>query len=124
MSCPSIPPGCYLIGGTSEGPPQLAGIIADADQLAGRPLGFLNPAIYSIGNSGDYHESFHDIFGSNAFAGVRGFKATPGWDHSTGWGPRKLRHSIILRFFNAVAAGAIECLEPWGVVTSFHSHCS
>ncbi len=88
---PSIPPGFYLIGGTSEGSPQWAGIIADADQLAGHPLGFLNPAIYSIGNSGDYHESFHDItFGSNAFAGVRGFKATPGWDLSTGWGSPKV----------------------------------
>jgi len=85
------PVGYYLIGGTSEGSPQWAGIIADADQLAGRPLGFLNPAIYRIGNSRDYHESFHDIiFGSNAFAGVQGFKATPGWDLSTGWGSPKV----------------------------------
>ena len=83
--------GFYFIGGTSEGSPQWAGIIADANQLAGRPLGFLNPAICSIGNSGDYQESFHDItFGSNAFAGVRGFKATPGWDLSTGWGSPKV----------------------------------
>jgi subtilase family serine protease len=88
---PGIPPGFYMIGGTSEGSPQWAGIIADANQLAGRPLGFLNSAIYSIGNSGDYQESFHDItFGSNAFAGVRGFKATPGWDLSTGWGSPKV----------------------------------
>jgi subtilase family serine protease len=85
------PAGFYLIGGTSEGSPQWAGIIADADQLAGHSLGFLNPALYAIGNSGDYHESFHDItFGSNAFAGVRGFKATPGWDLSTGWGSPKV----------------------------------
>lgn len=84
------PAGYYFIGGTSEGSPQWAGIIADADQLAGHALGFLNPALYAIGNSGDYQESFHDItFGSNAFAGVRGFKATPGWDLSTGWGSPK-----------------------------------
>jgi subtilase family serine protease len=81
------PAGYYLIGGTSAGSPQWAGIIADANQLAGHPLGFLNPAIYSIGNSSDYSGSFHDItFGSNAFAGVQGFNATPGWDLSTGWG--------------------------------------
>jgi subtilase family serine protease len=35
--------GYYFIGGTSEGSPQWAGIIADADQMAGHPLGFLNP---------------------------------------------------------------------------------
>ncbi len=85
------PAGFYLIGGTSEGSPQWAGIIADANQLAGHALGFLNPALYAIGNSGDYRESFHDItFGSNAFAGVRGFKATPGWDLATGWGSPKV----------------------------------
>ena len=32
--------GYYSIGGTSEGSPQWAGIIADANQLAGHALGF------------------------------------------------------------------------------------
>ncbi len=40
-----------IIGGTSEGSPQWAGIIAIADQMAGHPLGFLNPALYQLGNS-------------------------------------------------------------------------
>jgi subtilase family serine protease len=77
----------YFIGGTSEGSPQWAGIVADANQLAGHPLGFLNRKIYAIG---DCLGLFHDItFGSNAyngFNGVPGYIATPGWDLATGWG--------------------------------------
>jgi subtilase family serine protease len=76
--------GFYFIGGTSEGSPQWAGIIADANQLAGHPLGFLNPKLYAIGVGS---ELFHDIkFGSNAANGVPGLVATPGWDLVTGWG--------------------------------------
>jgi subtilase family serine protease len=79
--------GYYFIGGTSEGSPQWAGIIADANQLAGHPLGFLNPKLYEIGEEADL---FHDItFGSNAFDGfngVPGYSAAPGWDLATGWG--------------------------------------
>src|SRR5258706_674556 len=40
--------GYYAIGGTSEGCPQWAGIIADGNQMAGRPLGFINQALYQI----------------------------------------------------------------------------
>jgi subtilase family serine protease len=84
------PAGYYAIGGTSEGSPQWAGITADIDQLAGRPLGFLNPAIYAIGNSSDYSESFHDItVGNNSYNSVTGYNATPGWDPATGWGSPK-----------------------------------
>jgi subtilase family serine protease len=76
--------GYYSIGGTSEGSPQWAGIIADANQLAGHPLGFLNPKLYAIGAESDL---FHDItFGSNASNGVPGYTATPGWDLMSGWG--------------------------------------
>jgi subtilase family serine protease len=79
--------GYYFIGGTSEGSPQWAGIIADANQLAGHPLGFLNPKLYALGASGGQSHLFHDItFGSNAFNGVPGYTATAGWDLSTGWG--------------------------------------
>ena len=79
--------GFYFIGGTSEGSPQWAGIVADGNQLAGHPLGFLNPKLYAIGEESGL---FHDItFGSNAaegFSGIPGYIATPGWDLATGWG--------------------------------------
>jgi subtilase family serine protease len=35
-------------GGTSLASPLLAGVIADADQVAGVPVGFINPAIYRL----------------------------------------------------------------------------
>jgi len=84
--------GYYTVGGTSEGSPQWAGIIADANQLAGHPLGFLNPQLYAIGASGMQSQFFHDItFGSNAgVAGVPGYSATVGWDFTTGWGTPKV----------------------------------
>jgi len=38
----------YRIGGTSVASPLFAGVVARADQTAGTPLGFLNPALYSL----------------------------------------------------------------------------
>ena len=74
--------GYYIIGGTSEGAPQWAGIVADANQLAGHPLGFLNQRLYLLRGKG-----FHDVtVGNNSFVGVPGYNATPGWDLATGWG--------------------------------------
>lgn len=90
--------GYYFIGGTSEGSPQWAGIIADANQLAGHPLGFLNPKLYSLGASALQSQFFHDItFGSNAFNGfngVPGYSATVGWDFDTGWGTPRLGNLV------------------------------
>jgi subtilase family serine protease len=38
----------YRIGGTSVSSPLFAGTVAVADQVAGAPLGFLNPALYAL----------------------------------------------------------------------------
>lgn len=84
-------PGFYQIGGTSEGSPQWAGIIAIADQMAGHSLGFLNPALYQLGNSNKAANSYHDItVGNNGYNGVPGYIATPGWDPASGWGSPKV----------------------------------
>ena len=83
--------GYYLTGGTSEGSPQWAGIIADANQLAGHPLGFLNRNLYSLGALVGQSLFFHDItIGNNSFAGVPGYSATTGWDLASGWGSPNL----------------------------------
>jgi subtilase family serine protease len=74
--------GWSAIGGTSASSPQWAGLVAIADQMAGKPLGFLNPALYHLAGKG-----FHDITtGDNSLEGVQGFQAGPGWDLVTGWG--------------------------------------
>jgi subtilase family serine protease len=84
--------GFYIFGGTSAGSPQWAGIFALANQMraqAGKaPLGFANPAIYSIAQLGSYSADFHDItIGNNTLAGTTvGFSAQPGYDLATGWG--------------------------------------
>jgi subtilase family serine protease len=83
--------GYYFIGGTSEGSPQWAGIIADANQLAGHPLGFLNLKLYSLVALVGQSQFFHDItIGNNGFNGVSGYGATTGWDLASGWGTPNL----------------------------------
>ena len=83
--------GYYLIGGTSEGSPQWAGIIADANQLAGYPLGFLNLKLYLLAALVGQSQFFHDItIGNNSFNGVPGYGATIGWDLASGWGTPNL----------------------------------
>src|SRR5262245_41979747 len=83
-------PAFFLVGGTSAGAPQWAGIVAIANQIGGRPLGFLNPRLYHLGKAGLLGAETHDItVGNNSFAGVEGFSAAPGWDPTTGWGSPK-----------------------------------
>jgi subtilase family serine protease len=81
----------FSSSGTSAAGPFWAGLIALADQYAGRHLGFVNPAIYRIGLSASYHQAFHDVTrGNNTVVGplqtVIGYQASPGWDPVTGWG--------------------------------------
>jgi subtilase family serine protease len=83
--------GYYEIGGTSEGSPQWAGIVADLNQFAGQPLGFLNPALYFVGGLGQFDRYGHDITnGGNSLNNVSGYYANPGWDPASGWGTPKL----------------------------------
>ncbi len=42
----------YRIGGTSVASPLFAGLMARADQAAGRPLGFVNPRLYALPGHG------------------------------------------------------------------------
>ena len=84
--------GFYVVGGTSAGSPQWAGIFALVNQLRkalGKgPLGFANPALYSLAESAAYSADFHDItVGNNILTGTAvGFSAVPGYDLATGWG--------------------------------------
>ncbi len=83
--------GYYTIGGTSEGSPQWAGVIADLNQFAGQPVGFLNPALYTAGGLGEFVKYGRDITnGYNGLNNVLGYAAGPGWDPATGWGTPNL----------------------------------
>jgi len=73
-------------GGTSFAAPLWAGYIALANQQAvgdGSPtLGFINPAIYSIGVSSSYGTDFHDVTSGTSGS----YSAVTGYDLVTGWG--------------------------------------
>ena len=66
-----------VIGGTSAVAPLWAGLIALLNQQLGRPVGFLNPILYQIGES-----AFRDITQGNN----NGYSAGPNWDPCTGLG--------------------------------------
>ena len=91
--------GYYDIGGTSEGSPQWAGIVADLNQFAGQPLGFLNPALYAVGGLGQFGKYGRDItLGGNSLNNVPGYYAGPGWDPASGWGTPNLTEVLRQQF--------------------------
>jgi len=79
--------------GTSEATPLLAGVVALADQMAGQPLGFINPALYQLGAA--HSAGLVDIVkGINTVSfeqngrlrTVPGFRARAGYDLASGLG--------------------------------------
>lgn len=86
-------PGWYVVCGTSEATPLLAGVVALADQVAGHPLGLINPALYSLSASGA--PGIVDVTKGNntvsftqggSLHTVTGFSARPGYDLASGVG--------------------------------------
>jgi subtilase family serine protease len=88
-----------VFGGTSASSPALAAIIALVSQVNRGPVGFITPAIYRLAHSSHFHDVFHDkglatfhgiVQGNNSAtagaAGYDGFKASSGYDLTTGWG--------------------------------------
>lgn len=87
--------GLYFVGGTSAGAPQWAGIVALANQSAGRPLGFVNQALYDIAKRPEYRLAFHDVTaGSNGWFGGTAESAGPGYDMPTGLGTPNVANLI------------------------------
>jgi len=80
-----------LGGGTSASAPLWAAFMAIADQMAGHPLGFIDPALYKLAASSAYTRDFRDITVGNNTVNkpglyVPGYPATRGWDPVTGLG--------------------------------------
>lgn len=82
--------GWTMSSGTSTASPIWAANFAIADQMAGHPLGFVNPGLYKLAQASTYSQDFRDITqGDNSCCPpnpVRGFSAGPGWDAVTGLG--------------------------------------
>jgi subtilase family serine protease len=87
--------------GTSEATPLFAGIVALADQVAGHPLGLINPALYRLAaegkpgivdvTSGDNTVSFTQDGREQM---VTGFGARPGYNLATGLGTVNARYLV------------------------------
>ena len=87
------PAGWYPTCGTSEATPLFAGIVALADQVAGHPLGLINPALYAL--SASHAPGIADVLKGNNTVSfqqggkrdiVKGFSALPGYDLASGVG--------------------------------------
>jgi subtilase family serine protease len=84
--------GYHLVCGTSESSPEFAGVVAMADQLAGRRLGHLGGRLYELGK----HALVDVTQGNNTFGPftnsdgntytVQGYSAGPGYDLASGLG--------------------------------------
>ena len=85
--------GWYALCGTSEAAPLFAGIVALADQVAGHPLGLINPALYQMAaehlhglvrvTSGNNTVTFRQSGSSQT---VHGYSAEPHYNLATGLG--------------------------------------
>ena len=113
-----------VVGGTSAAAPLWAGFMALVNQQAAslgkKPVGFLNPSIYAIGNGSDYALDLHDITTGN-----NRFPAVSGYDLATGWGTPAGQHLIDdltsaskQPEFTLSAATASASLKPGSSITS------
>jgi len=93
--------GTFRFGGTSVGSPIWAALMAIGDQAAGHDYGFINAALYKVGQSApSYAAAFNDttVGQNNAVefdvndneVDIAGYNAGTGWDATTGLGSPKL----------------------------------
>jgi subtilase family serine protease len=99
----SLPPGYYIVGGTSAATPETAGMVALANQLRSQnhkpAIGYLNPVLYTL-PAADFNDIVPQTFGTGAAittlddnslfgSGIPGVPTTSGWDLTTGFGSPK-----------------------------------
>jgi len=100
-----------LYGGTSFATPMWAAYLALTNEqylLNGNTstLGFINPALYAIGESSSYDTDFHDILTGGNTDGT-----TVGYDLSTGWGSPN-GDNLLLALAGAPTAGFTLSASP------------
>lgn len=103
-----------VFGGTSASSPAWAGIVALLNQENLGPVGYINPAIYSLAQTPLYAHSFHDVtVGNNTDAppATKGYPALTGYDLTTGWGSVDVNNfltdfmTVTYGHFNLVGTG-------------------
>ena len=90
-------PGTFSVwGGTSVATPVFSGVVAIADQIAGHPLGLINPRMYQLEEEGGNNGIVDITAGNNSFIElneegtpvltINGYEAKPGYDLASGLG--------------------------------------
>jgi subtilase family serine protease len=102
-------------GGTSFAAPMWAGYLALANQQliangSKTTLGFIDPALYTIGLGADYDTDFHDIT-----SGSNGYAATKGYDLATGWGSPNGDNLINALVGGGSGGGPVVSLSPTSI---------
>ena len=107
-SFPGTRLGWHTVGGTSASSPQLAALVALANQLRHQqgkgPVGYLNPRLYHLPSS-DFTDIVPQTFGTGAGvttlqdnsqfgSGIAGMSTTVGWDLTTGFGSPKAHQFV------------------------------
>lgn len=90
------------VGGTSAAAPLMAALTADADEAAGKQLGFANPFLYAQEGTAVFHDI---VSGTNNLFGGRHYTARPGYDMATGLG--SIRAGAFAAALAAYAPGAV-----------------
>jgi subtilase family serine protease len=93
---PGVRTGYHIVGGTSEATPLFSGVVAIADQIAGRSLGWINPGLYRLAGRHNGSGIVDVTIGDNTFTAlddngnplftVPGFQAVRGYDMASGLG--------------------------------------
>jgi subtilase family serine protease len=89
--------GQWQLAGGNTNVPIWTALGAIANQMAGHPLGFINPGLYKLANSATYPQDFYDITegnNTNLQANVKGYSAAQGWDPVTGLGTPNAQNLI------------------------------
>lgn len=101
LNCYDSADGWFIASGVGASATLWAGVAALAEQEAGHPLGFLNPALYKLGESPTSSQDYRDItVGGNTTYDpqgqiyVQGYSAGPGWDPVNGWGAPLAAHLV------------------------------
>jgi len=102
QSFPGQAAGWYPTCGTSEATPEFAGIVALADQVAGHPIGLINPYLYQL--LAGHGRGIVDITRGNNTVSftqggklrtVTGFSARAGYDLASGVGTVDARFFVV-----------------------------
>ena len=95
------PVGWYALCGTSESTPLFAGIVALADQVAGHPLGLINPALYKM--AAEHSPGIVSVRSGNTTVSflqgghwhqVHGYGARAGYNLAAGLGTLNARYFV------------------------------